>query len=28
VSPDDWAIGGVPASSARAAEIAARAPRS
>jgi len=28
VSPDDWAIGGVPASSARGAEIAARAARS
>ena len=28
VSPDDWAIGGAPASSARAAEIAARAARS
>ena len=25
VSPDDWAIGGVPASSVRSAEIAARA---
>ena len=25
VSPDDWAIGGVPASSVRGAEIAARA---
>ncbi len=25
VDPDDWGIGGVPASSARAAEIAARA---
>ena len=28
VSPDDWAIGGVPASSARGAEIASRAARS
>jgi|SRR5689334_6459216 len=28
VSPDDWAIGGVPASAARGAEIAARAARS
>lgn len=28
VSPDDWAIGGVPASAVRAGEIAARAARS